>query len=284
MKKMRRKRMVILSVLLILAMLILPGFYNGLRIQNYSIEVDEITNPIRIALVTDLHSCKYGEKEQELMEAIDSQNPDLVMLVGDIFDDVIPDTNTEYLLQGIADLYPCYYVTGNHEYWSGSGFSEKMDILAKYSIIRLSGKMETIAINGETINICGVDDPDVYMSASADKYKDTVSFIDQLIHVRELSQNGHYTILLSHRPESFELYAYHQFDLVLCGHAHGGQWRIPGIVNGLYAPNQGFFPKYAGGKYQAEDTTMIVSRGLARESTRIPRFYNRPELVIVDLQ
>ena len=70
---------------------------------------------------------------------------------------------------------------------------------------------------------------------------------------------------------------------MLCGHAHGGQWRLPGLINGIYAPNQGFLPKYAGGQYQENDTTMIVSRGLARESTRIPRIFNRPELVIIDL-
>ncbi len=97
-------------------------------------------------------------------------------------------------------------------------------------------------------------------------------------------KNDYYTVLLSHRPEFFELYTEYNFDLVLSGHAHGGQWRIPYILNGLYAPNQGVFPKYAGGEYTENNTTMIVSRGLARESTLLPRFYNRPELVIIDLQ
>ena len=76
----------------------------------------------------------------------------------------------------------------------------------------------------------------------------------------------------------------YDFDLVLCGHAHGGQWAIPGILNGLYAPNQGMFPKYAGGRYDFERGTLIVSRGLARESTPAPRVFNRPELVIIDLE
>ncbi len=96
-------------------------------------------------------------------------------------------------------------------------------------------------------------------------------------------RNGNYTILLSHRPEPFRFYACYGFDLALCGHAHGGQWRIPGLLNGLYAPHQGLFPKYAGGRYLKGGTTMIVSRGLARENTRVPRFYDPPELVIVDL-
>lgn len=80
------------------------------------------------------------------------------------------------------------------------------------------------------------------------------------------------------------MYQKYPFDLVLSGHAHGGQWRIPYLLNGLFAPNQGFFPKYAGGYYQLGQLDFIVSRGLARESTRLPRLYNRPELVIVDVK
>lgn len=90
-------------------------------------------------------------------------------------------------------------------------------------------------------------------------------------------------MLLSHRPELFETYQKYGFDLVLSGHAHGGQWRIPGVLNGLFAPDQGLFPEYAGGRYDYAEGTMIVSRGLARESTPVPRIFNRPEVVIVDI-
>ncbi|MBR4319366.1 MAG: metallophosphoesterase, partial [Oscillospiraceae bacterium] len=114
--------------------------------------------------------------------------------------------------------------------------------------------------------------------------KNSNSTEQQLKLLNETAQNGNYTILLSHRPELFPLYENCQFDLVLSGHAHGGQWRIPYLLNGLYAPNQGLFPEYAGGKYQSGQVTMLVSRGLARESTKLPRFYNRPELVVIDLQ
>ena len=92
-----------------------------------------------------------------------------------------------------------------------------------------------------------------------------------------------YTILLAHRPERIGAYRQYPFDLVVSGHAHGGQWRIPGLLNGLYAPNQGLFPQYAGGCYDEDGMAFVVSRGLARESTRIPRLFNPPELVVVDL-
>jgi len=149
-------------------------------------------------------------------------------------------------------------------------------------------------VNGETINLCGVDDPDVYM-VNTDPEQDPEgyiqaqtnkenTFLSQIAAVSDAADTASYTILLSHRPEYYETYTDYDFDLALCGHAHGGQWRIPGILNGLYAPHQGIFPKYAGGRYDREDMTMIVSRGLARETTWVPRIFNRPELVIIDLK
>ncbi|MDA3731357.1 metallophosphoesterase [Niameybacter massiliensis] len=260
------------------------GLYNGLRIQEYEVDAENIENHIKIALITDLHSCSYGEDESALIDLLDKESPDLVMLAGDIFDDVISNDNTVFFLENITKKYPCYYVTGNHEYWSGrSAFEEKMQILKNFGVIHLSAEMEILTINNETINICGVDDPDAAMIASRDRNYSTLSFEEQIEKVKKLSDNANYTILLSHRPEYLDRYVTEGFDLVLSGHAHGGQWRIPGLVNGVYAPNQGWFPKYAGGKYIVDNTTMIVSRGLAKESTRIPRFYNRPEVVLIDL-
>ena len=107
------------------------------------------------------------------------------------------------------------------------------------------------------------------------------AFNRHLDAVKAQAKKDHFTVLLSHRPELFENYVSRAFDLVLCGHAHGGQWRIPGVLNGLYAPQQGLFPLYAGGKYEKGSTTMIVSRGLAKETTPIPRIFNPPELVVV---
>lgn len=272
-------------VLLVLIVFVALGLYNGLVIRRYTVEADAIQAPVCVALISDLHSCRYGEEQRDLLDALAAQRPDLVVLAGDIFDDALPDTNTEAFLRGLSGQYPCYYVTGNHEYWAGkAAYLEKMAILDKYQITRLAGELDTISLGGNTINICGVDDPDAYLIAPNREGQNIPAFKEQVAHVRELSRNGNYTILISHRPEFFELYANQGFDLVLCGHAHGGQWRIPLLLNGLYAPHQGLFPQYAGGVFRKGATTMVVSRGLARESTRIPRFYNRPELVVVALK
>ncbi len=248
-----------------------------LKTVHYNVESTEVEHPVRIALITDLHSDWYGKNQSVLMNALEEQKPDVVFLAGDIFDDNKSYTNTEITLQQLSERYPCYYVTGNHEYWS-KDIDNILAIVESYQIPILSADCETVEIHGQKINICGVDDPDVA------SYANGVGILDQLKEAEEAADPEAYTILLSHRPEFAEIYKRYDFDLILCGHAHGGQWRLPGIMNGLYAPNQGLFPKYAGGRYDFESYTMIVSRGLARESTPVPRVLNRPELVIIDLE
>jgi predicted MPP superfamily phosphohydrolase len=294
-KRSARRIIIVAAIIAIFAVILVIALDSRLTLRYYQIDTPKITAPVRIALVTDLHSCYYGEGQQDLIRAIEAQAPDLLLLAGDIFDDEVPDTNTECFLAGIAGKYPCYYVTGNHEYWSGTeNFHKKMSILEKYGVTILSDSCEKITVNGTAINICGVNDPDSYM-VEFDREQDPQgyenarnqkidNFKQQLKALKAQAQQDAYTILLSHRPEHFEDYADNQFDLVLCGHAHGGQWRIPGLLNGLYAPNQGLFPSYAGGKYVQGSTTMIVSRGLARESTSVPRIFNPPELVVITLR
>ena len=274
-----KKQRKILALLLacILGIIAPFAFNTKLKIQHYSLESEKLTAPVRIVLITDLHSCSYGKGQRELIDAIHAQKPDIILLGGDICDDKLPHRNTELVLRAIADKYPCYYVTGNHEYWSRE-IEKILKIFESYNVPVLEGSFDTIDVRGQKLNICGISDPDIL------KYTDkNYSITEQLKDAAVASENGNYTILLAHRPELIDSYLNYDFDLILAGHAHGGQWRLPGIINGLFAPNQGFFPRYAGGKYRFDDSYMIVSRGLARESTRIPRIFNRPELVVMDL-
>ncbi len=271
-------------LLVIFSCLILPGFVNTMKLVRYTVIAPGLPRPVRIVLVTDLHACSYGKDQRKLLDAIDEQSPDLILLGGDIFDDKLPDEKAVVFLREIGGKYPCYYVTGNHEYWSGeAGFAEKMTRLEECGVTRLSGEAVSVDMGGAELALCGVDDPDAWGSDCGFTEYRSGSFREQAARAAESAETGLYTVLLSHRPEQLELYASLGFDLVLTGHAHGGQWRIPGILNGLYAPDQGLFPPYAGGRYERNGTVMIVSRGLARESTRVPRFCNRPELVIIDL-
>lgn len=273
----KRKRSFIGGMVAALALLALLAFDYRLKVRRYSITSSKVGGSVRVALITDLHSCAYGPDESRLIDAIDAESPDIVLLGGDIFDDVLLNDNAESLLKGISGRYPCYYVTGNHEYWSND-IDAILKLVQSYDVTILSGTYDLVEVNGQFINICGVTDPDVTKYIDSD-----YGIYDQLESLKEVGKNGYYTILLAHRPELIAAYADYDFDLVLSGHAHGGQWRLPGILNGLYAPNQGLFPKYAGGRYEIGDVTMIVSRGLAKETTRVPRIFNRPELVIVNI-
>ena len=281
-KTLKRIVAVLIAVAAAFAIFFLCGISYKLTVKCYTVQTEKLNGNIRIAFVADLHSCSYGEKMELLTDEIDKQKPDVVLLGGDIFDNRLPNDNSELFLEEISNRYPCYYVTGNHEYWSGEeNFNRQMAILKKYGVTRLSGETAEFSADGETINLCGVDDPCAgsYVSGTVK------SFEEQIKDVNRAAENGKFTLLISHRPEMMPLYSQYDFDLVLSGHNHGGQWRIPGLVNGVYAPmGQGFFPKYTGGEYDENGTKMIISRGLAKETTWVPRIYNRPELVIVDLK
>ncbi|MDR3122001.1 MAG: metallophosphoesterase, partial [Clostridiales bacterium] len=252
----------------------------SLSVSRYSVETDKITGQVKLAILTDYHSCDYGEGQRELLSAIEAEQPDAILLCGDIFDDRLPPGNTVELIGGISAKYPCYYVTGNHEFWSGKA-DEFKNTLTSYGVKVLEGTADVLAVRGDEIRVGGIDDPD------ADRYASRAApYAEQIQRLSgSATDGGMFTILLSHRPERIEKLQPLAPDLVVSGHAHGGQWRIPLILeNGLVAPNQGWFPKYTNGEYFFDRTELIVSRGLARESTSVPRLFNRPEIVIIILQ
>ena len=234
----------------------------------------ETWDGVRIVLVTDLHSCFYGKGQKSLIRRIDAEKPDILLLGGDIFDDKLGDENAKQLLEDMVSKYPCYYVTGNHEYWSRR-VGEMKQYLESIGVNVLEGECETIDINGATLDICGVDDP-TYMSGK--------DWTDQLQRAYEGTKENHIKILLTHRPEKTSEYEKYDYDLILSGHAHAGQFRIPFINKGLFAPDQGFMAGYVNGTYTLSNgSVLVVSRGLARESTPGPRFFNNPQIVTIDL-
>lgn len=280
-KKFNKRFWVLTAIIAIFIVFCVFALDERIKIRNYTIDVAEIEENIRIALVSDLHSDKYGKNQKKLIKKLEKHNPDIILLAGDIFDAYAEDTNAEIFIKAIADKYPCYYVTGNHEWLcSDEAFLKRMAMLEDSGVVILKNETRILDINGQKINLCGVDDTE---SFSHEDGEANMSFSEQIKKVSDETRKDNYTILLSHRPERFETYAQYDFDLVVSGHAHGGQIRIPAIINGVYAPNQGLFPEYAGGQYDKNGITMIVSRGLAKNTTWVPRVFNRPEIVIIDL-
>lgn len=270
---MRKKHRWILPVLAILVALTLIALNERLILRTYTVVSPKLTAEVRLAVVTDFHS---SDNADDVVAMVASCAPDAVLMVGDLFDDDTQNRPTERtlsLMRQLSAQYPCYYVSGNHEAWTG-----EMDALyqqteeAGVTVLRMSSGVLTV--RGQRIALCGIPDPyEMVFSGAPDTE-------EQLRQALEDVDSADFTVLLAHRPELLAKYAQFPLDLVVSGHAHGGQVRIPGVLNGLYAPNQGWFPKLAGGAYTQGGTTLIVSRGLAVR-TRLPRIFNRPEVVLV---
>ena len=283
-KNRRIKRFIILGfIILAFSALCISAFYSGLTVRNYDITSEKLPEDasLRIVVIADLHSVYYGENQQQLIEKIKEQQPDLIALPGDIFDDHTAEDGAVALLDGMQGIAPTYYVTGNHEIWSGKHQLLK-DMVAGYGYTVLSNESKYITVDGIKLCICGIDDPYILEYSDEEEIR-AMQSDEELLDGFESLDNDTFNILLAHRPERFGLYQQYAFDLVLSGHAHGGQIRIPGIVNGFFAPNQGLFPKYAGGEYNENGQTMIVSRGLAFNEV-VPRVFNPPEIVVIDIQ
>ena len=210
------------------------------------------------------------------------------------------DNPAYILLEGLVKIAPCYMVLGNHES-NIPNINKLCEQIENFGIHVLHRQKNSdpdisteIIINNETVLICGVDDP--YLDRCEPCHKKTLTeriFEDKnkntplITRWRErltreygdIANREVFTVLLSHRPEEFQLYRKLGFDAALSGHAHGGQWRLPPFINGVYAPHQGLFPKHAGGCYRYEKFVHIVSRGLSKK--RMIRIFNRPEICLV---
>lgn len=266
--------------LLLMVFLALAAFYHGLVLKRYEVNTDKLKpdTSIRIVLISDLHNHIYGKKQEPLISLIRKQKPDIIALAGDIADDQVPVLGTELFLAGIQGMAPIYYVTGNHEFWSHDIENIKATI-SKYGVNILENNYEGVRIADSSIIIGGVDDPDVELFENSD-----LDWEGELYKAFSTLQDySEFKVLLSHRPELIETYLKTDFDLVLSGHSHGGQVRIPFLLNGLYAPNQGWLPQYAGGMYTYENMTHIVSRGISF-NPRLPRIFNPPEVVVIDIK
>lgn len=273
-----KKFLLWITIFLILLLLLLISSSQRLQISVYPEKSHKLQAPLCIALITDLHGSHYGKGQEKLLQALEEQSPDIICISGDLLDEKRDPENSWELLKAVGEDYPCYYVSGNHEFRQGDIQAIKEKI-SSYGVKVLEGEGERLRIGGQTVYIAGVDDPSGLPSQGS---RDGARTWQEQLDDAAAGRGGEYSILLSHRPERVSSYQQSGFDLTLCGHAHGGQVRIPGLLNGLYAPHQGFFPQYAGGQYQWEQGSMIVSRGLCK--SWIPRIFNRPELVFIQVQ
>lgn len=265
-------------------------------------EIPESFDGYRIVQVADVHSIRSQEQADMLFDKIASERPDAVVLTGDLLDSTYYTEENSALKAGesdkmagqdtvdfIASLTEHYYVCfvyGNHEMVLLDDIDNNPFKLAmeEIGVIFLNNDGVKISKEDESIYVLGIQDPaTLYKDSDYAEYNTHSERVNGMMtNVMALREEDLYTVLLSHRPEYFSDYAKYHVDLVLTGHAHGGQMRLPG-VGGLYAPGQGWFPEYTEGLYMAGDTAMIVGRGIG-DSTELPRVFNPPEINTIILK
>ncbi|MCU5376007.1 metallophosphoesterase [Bacillus cereus] len=265
----------------------LVGLSIFLYVQNNLISITEVNitsskipsyfKGYKILQLSDLHNKKFGDNQDVLIQKVKNINPNIIVITGDLIDSKSYDAEVSMeLIRELVKEYPVYFVTGNHEKWSGK-YNDLEKELKKHHITVLRNEHVTIQKGEQKINLLGIDDPE-FVTGNRDE-GNVVK--DEIIKAKIEIPPDTYNVLLSHRPEFLAEYADEQIDLVFSGHAHGGQFRLP-FIGGVVAPNQGIFPTYTAGLYETQNTSMVVSRGLG--NSIIPqRIFNRPELVIVQL-
>ncbi|HIV02794.1 MAG TPA: metallophosphoesterase [Candidatus Aphodoplasma excrementigallinarum] len=250
-----------------------------LEVTHYTVQSEKLPRSFdgyKIVLLTDIHGKVFEGDNAPLYEAIEAQEADMLCLVGDLIDEGVAGSKevVANLLRTCELPGQVYAVSGNHDVWT-EGFNAFVQELEEaYPITFLENESVQIEKDGETLTLSGISDPDTWDEAEAMEY---VAAADASI-----KKGTGYQILLFHRANMLDYFNDKAYDLILSGHMHGGQVRLP-FVGGLKSPHGDWFPKYSGGRYDAEGKTYIVSRGVGN-AVRVPRLFNRPELVVVTLQ
>lgn len=279
-KKKRTRKIIIFFIIILLFMIvsviiISSSVDKNFGITRYILESGKIDGKIKIVALSDLHNKEYGENNINLIKAIDTEEPDMIVMLGDMVNQDEDNLSIiRYLCQELMKIAPVYYALGNHE---GTMMTREENTIAIDQILQEEGvhvlcnRYELFHKNGLTICIGGI-------TTNEKNYDDWSEEA-----MKEFFENDSYKILLSHFPSVYyERLKNEQFDLAFAGHYHGGMIRIP-ILGGVYHPETGFFPRYSGGCYKLTFGKLIVSRGLGNHGM-IPRINNKPELLVVEVQ
>ena len=280
--KTKKKFIVLAAIVAILILLIIWIAYGNtdLEIYKYNVKSEDIPSEFdnfRIVQISDLHNAEFGENNEKLLLMLKQADADIIAITGDMIDSRNTDIDVAIsFAQKAVNIAPVYYVNGNHESRVLGEYEKLKQGLTDAGVTILENSSADITIGDEAITLIGINDPTFRMDIMDDTMEQNIAH--QLVNV--IPDNDNYKVLLAHRPEYFDVYA-GKVDLVLSGHAHGGQFRIP-FIGGLVAPGQGFFPEYYEGSHIKENTEMIVSRGIG--NSIIPfRINNKPEIIVAEL-
>lgn len=280
-----------LILLLCLVIIIISYALNSLKevdITNYTISNEKIPqefNDFKILQLSDFHSSGYKDTTEIIISKVKEINPDIIVMTGDMVSWEVKDIEElEKLINSLANLYPIYYINGNHEQLAEIVRTKKyqnlLDELKSLDITFLRDNYVEITKDGQSINLYEIDIPlDNATGLYASRWQLESDYVETTLPQVDSSK---FNILLAHNPLFIKQYNKWGADLVLSGHMHGGIIRIPIIGVGILSPERGLFPRYDAGKFKRGDTTMIVNRGIGTSSIGL-RIFNNPEISIITL-
>lgn len=270
-----RKRIKALVIVLLLcalgAALVLDSARN-VQLTQYTVAsagLPESFAGFKIVQLSDFHGAEFVD---DIVTLVKAEKPDIIALTGDFITDGGDLPAVRELAQRLTDICDVYFVSGNHDFASGK-IDELSDILKACGVKYLRNEYVVLERRGERIVLAGVEDPNSWTDLEPP---------DKLIGRLRAEYPDDYVVLLGHRNYWMEKYPELPVQLVLCGHAHGGIVRIPGI-GGLLGTDRTLFPEYDAGRFESGSYTMIVSRGIGN-SVALPRLFNRPEIVSIVLK
>lgn len=280
MKISRKKKTIVFTAAIVLVVLFVWTLWGNtaLELNTYTVRCEDLPDAFagyRIAHISDLHNTEIGEDNEKLIAMLREAEPDIIAVTGDLIDSRKTDIDAavRFAAQAVG-IAPVYYVTGNHEA-RVSEYADLREKLRELGVTVLEDERVTLEKEGESVVLIGANDPSFRTDYL---FGDSAAVMEDKLRLLTQEEDG-CRILLSHRPELFDVYAANGTDLVLAGHAHGGQIRLP-FTGGLIAPNQGLFPEYDSGLYTDGKTNMVVSRGIGNSLFPL-RFNNRPEVLLV---
>lgn len=248
-----------------------------LKTAKYILNVNSVSK-FKVVVLSDLHFANFGKDNCRLVNAVKNSEPDIILLAGDFFDTHHGRDNVEKvkkLFSSLAKIAPVYMSIGNHDIrYSVSTGENCVEYAENCGVKVLDGEYDDIVIKGQNVRIGGIFDHSIYLEDYGERwYKSHV-----YKYLKDFENTESVKLLMMHRPNTF-IYTNDKWniDAVFCGHDHGGIWQIP-FIGGVYAPEQGFFPKYDKGEYDFGKMKMFLSAGLEGFYI-VPRLFNRPEIL-----
>lgn len=287
-EKMKVCRALFICIILVLLLLFwnIVRSYTSLELETCFVTSDKLSSEIKLVLISDLHDHEFGENNLELVNMIAQEEPDLILMAGDFTNDESENEDIVLsLVKKLAKIAPIYFSMGNHEldYESRMGVDLAEKITDAGATV-LEVAYEDIMISGESIRIGGMYEYAFALDGN-DSTKPENMDSDVYQFLTEFQNTDNFKLMMAHRPDSFifgEASKTWDIDLVVSGHAHGGQVVLP-FFGGLWAPDQGWFPEYVHGLHEKDKIDIFITSGLGSQPEAVPRFNNPPEVAVITL-